>query len=367
MAPKRTAAAAALALAALTALAGCASPTPQQAAELDPVALGGAEATAHMADLYESALTENRATIVIQGPAATASPELWDAFAQRFPGITITPQDAAPPETAAKLDSEATSGNHVIDVVATGDTPAAHLSAKGQCTSLDLATTTGLDPIWLPMDATVAAPSISIFGIVYNTDMVDESDVPTSWQDLLDEEWKGKIAIGDPAGGGIATYTFAQMLLPDNSALGAGYIERLKAQDLQIVSSEPEIVSAVGAGRYPIGILVWKGFADAVIAKGVPVEFSFPLTADNVTTADAYCLAKTAPHPEAAELLMNWLFTPEAQTVIAETGAYSTMPGAPAPSGQPPLGQVKLMAEAPLAEREQILNDLQLQVVDMFS
>src|SRR3546814_7507917 len=41
---------------------------------------------------------------------------------------------------------------------------------------------------------TVAGPMC----IVYNTEQVTEAEAPKNWPDLLDPNWKGKVAIGHP-------------------------------------------------------------------------------------------------------------------------------------------------------------------------
>lgn len=336
-----------LAAGTMTACSGGGGAAPS--ADIDGTGLG--DSSAQLIQLYKEARDAGQTKIVIQGPAAAESDSYWKAFEARFPGIKISAQDVAPPETAEKLKAEMASGNYSIDMVATGDTPAAELSADNLCGAVDLVAAKGIDSEWLAMGRTVFIPSISIFGTVYNPAMVKESEVPKSWQDLLDPKWKGKIATGDPSGGGIAGYAFAQMLLDGNKdELGLDYLKKLKAQDLNVVSAEPEIASAVAGKRFPIGILVWKGFADGVIAKGVDLGFQFPMKDKNVTTSDAYCIPPKAPNAKASKLLANWLFTPEGQAAIADSGAYSTMPGAPAPKGLPPLSEVDLMKTPPIDE-----------------
>lgn len=362
-------AACASALVVTLSIAGCGgTTTPDTPADLDPDALGGEAITAQMQELYTAALDGDETEIVVQGPAAAETAPVWEAFEARFPGIKVVAQSVAPPETEEKLKAEASSGNHVIDLVATGDTPAAALSSADLCQAVDAFAAEGIDDRWIAMNGTVLIPSISIFGTVYNPDLVDAADVPQSWEELLEPQWKGKIATGDPAGGGIAGYAFAEMLFPENAErLGMSYVEKLKAQDLQIVSSEPEIASAVASGRFPIGILVWKGFADEVVAKGVPLEFAFPMAADNITTSDAYCVAKTAPHANAAALLANWLFTPDAQQITADIGSYSTMPGAPAPGGLPALDAVSILPTPPIEEVDEAIAPLRDEIIALFS
>ena len=62
-----------------------------------------------------------------------------------------------------------------------------------------------VDPImdvpakWLEMDGKVLDGRISIFGMVYNTNMLKKSEVPQSWEELLEPKWKGKITMVNPA------------------------------------------------------------------------------------------------------------------------------------------------------------------------
>src|SRR5699024_593247 len=157
----------------------------------------------------------------------------------------------------------------------------------------------------------------------YNTDAVSESEVPTSWNDLLDPRWKGgKIEMSDPTVLGGIRFIFADMQLPDSPMKDQArdFITGLAAQKPHITSEEPSVASDVTSGRFEVGIGVYKGFYDDIKRKDpdAPIGFQFPMKEGNEMIQAAICQIQDAPHEDAAALLLNWLFTPEGQKKFIE-------------------------------------------------
>ncbi len=80
-------------------------------------------------------------------------------------------------------------------------------------------------------------------------------------------------------------------------------------------------------------------FVLAAMSQSAPIKFSL-LDKDNYIVQLYTSQIKNAPHPLAAQLYEDWLFTPQAQQALADQGEYSAVKGAPAPSGLPALDQV---------------------------
>ena len=64
-----------------------------------------------------------------------------------------------------------------------------------------------------------------------------------------------------------------------------------------------------------------------------------------ITSAQA--IFKTAPHPNAAKVFSDWLFSLEAQQLLANRGLYSGHPDVKYPEGLKPLGEIKLILVTP--------------------
>lgn len=158
--------------------------------------------------------------------------------------------------------------------------------------------------------------------IIVNTDVI--STVPKTWDDLLGEEFTGKIGIRDPrtAGEGATAFVawayanggsennlqpgidFALKLLPQLAA------KEGSAQDLE----KGEIPVSI---KYDFNALAWaanvkeKGVNTAVVIPGVSVYAPSALMVNRYNTAKA----------DLAKVILDFVLTDEAQTAFAEFGA----------------------------------------------
>src|SRR5699024_619674 len=95
---------------------------------------------------------------------------------------------------------------------------------------------------------------------IYNKTLIDEADVPTTWEGLCDESLKGKIAFASPAKSGSAytqlcTMLFSQPSIDEGWALGA------KARDSRggkVQHSPGTCHKLVATGEYVLGVTIEK-------------------------------------------------------------------------------------------------------------
>ncbi|GAB3617871.1 ABC transporter substrate-binding protein [Okibacterium endophyticum] len=304
-------------------------------------ALGTAEEEAEFATLYEDALAAGENQIVAYGPPPARA--LIDAFQTRFPGIEVNYQQLQTAERIAKLEQEKQTGNFVADVAADGRTPIVSMALDGWCQQVD--PIMDVPEEWMGPDSRAMYPYVSVFGLVINTDLLDPADAPKSWEELLSPEWEGKVVMVSPAAGGAAAFTFAMMETPEENAEKYEGIKEGIRDNVSLVARDALVLQEVAQGTYPIGALAYYPYFLETAAQGAPIEFVFPFTegGGNMWTKSGNCLIENAPHPNAAQLWMNWLTSLEGQTVLAESGWYPTMPGMPGPGGLPALEEIDLL------------------------
>lgn len=105
--------------------------------------------------------------------------------------------------------------------------------------------------------------------LMYNRNMVKPSDVPRSYQDLLDPKWKGKMLF-DPE----AAYVMAAMEQAWGKEKARDYLTRLAKQDLILRRGSALTTQLVAAGEQPIAIVVNGETTAEVRDKGAPIGFS---------------------------------------------------------------------------------------------
>lgn len=195
-----------------------------------------------------------------------------------------------------------------------------------------------------------------------NTNLVDPEKL-TSYRDLLQPEWRGKLAADDPRtpGPGQATFTFFYM----HPALGPDFIAALARQDVTMLRDFQREVDWVGQGNSHILI----GTADRVVEErmkqGVPVAIVDPRRlreGSDVSPANgAVSLINRSPHPNAAKVYLNWLLSKEGQAdFIRATGYVSARTDVPTdhalPWRIPQPGSVKTYNEEAMAAKEPLLS-----------
>jgi iron(III) transport system substrate-binding protein len=158
--------------------------------------------------------------------------------------------------------------------------------------------------------------------LICNTEkLADERDLPGSIFDLVDERWKGKVAMADPQFGTTATHCAALRAHKDMGREKTNdFLRRLVANDLQVVEGNKIVAMRVASG----GALV--GFTDtddawAMIDQGKPVRIVYPdgrldeigtLVVPNTASMIAGC-----GHPKAAGKFLDYLLSDRAEQMLA--------------------------------------------------
>jgi iron(III) transport system substrate-binding protein len=140
------------------------------------------------------------------------------------------------------------------------------------------------------------------------------------YADLLDPALAGgKIGVIKPSAPSIVDF---YLYLQEN--FGNDFLQKLAAQKPRIYPSSLPMGQAVASGEIAAG-----SFVQALVdekAKGAPVDFGI---ADKVWGARFWGMVlKSAPHPNAAQLLADFMITVEGQTAIARKGA-AVLPNIP--------------------------------------
>jgi len=164
---------------------------------------------------------------------------------------------------------------------------------------------------------------------VYNRDSLAPGKIK-SWKDLLNPEWKGKIAMLDPrrAGGGLDISTF--WYTNEKLGLGKSFVKQLfTTQDIFTSNEERQIVDFVARGRYPIAIGPSGTLTFQLKAQGLPVELfgSAGLQEGGFVTASngTISVVKNAPHPNAAKVYLNYLLSNEGQVAWSKASGLASL------------------------------------------
>jgi iron(III) transport system substrate-binding protein len=190
------------------------------------------------------------------------------------------------------------------------------------------------DHYWAVLRASVYAPA-------YNTSKVSAADEPKTWKDLLDPKWKGKLVQAHPSYSGFVSVGMAGLV----KVFGWDYMKKLAAQKPRIVQSAVDTTAYIVRGEALAGATGLYNDFDPIKA-GEPIKVIFP--PEGVPfIASAQAIFAKAPHPNAAKVFADWLFSTEAQQLLVNHGLYSGDPDVKYPKGLTPLKDIKLIIVTP--------------------
>lgn len=188
-------------------------------------------------------------------------------------------------------------------------------------------------------------------GILINTKLVKDGDVPKSWNDLNSAQWKGKILSDDmrPLGSGNSMFSVLQ------TNMGKDFNEKLAEQKPVFSRDMRNDARRVARGEYPI--YVPQVFAFASDLKGLPVKVVIPEEGAPYAQME-FAVLKNAPHPNAARLFIQHFLDKDSQTAYANAWMLPVVKGAAenANADAQPFANAKLMGIAKLSERPAMMD-----------
>ena len=181
--------------------------------------------------------------------------------------------------------------------------------------------------------------------LVYNTNLLSESDLPKSIFELTDQQWKGKVALGYPVFGTTATH-MAALYATLGQEKTEKFLTDLKNNDVVIVDGNSVVRDMVVEGELPIGFTDTDD-VNVAIQAGKPVKMLYP-DRDGLGTLlipNTVALIKDSPHPEEGKKLIDYLLSREVESKLAfcESAQMPVRDGVKTPPNVPSFSSIKAM------------------------
>jgi iron(III) transport system substrate-binding protein len=176
-------------------------------------------------------------------------------------------------------------------------------------------------------------------GSVVNTKYVDWKSIK-SYNDMLVPKFKGMIGAGDVA---TSTRAYSNYYGLRNK-YGLGWYKKLVELDAQYYESSEKAMNKCLAGEWPILFEAWvyKGYQFRT-KKKAPVRSIFPKEGSIVVPCPN-AIMKQAPHPNAAKVFDEFLYSKEAQTILVGVlGVHSGRSDVSAPQGLPKVSEINVI------------------------
>jgi iron(III) transport system substrate-binding protein len=271
-------------------------------------------------DLVEAAKKEGKLVFYSANVAESEQPVI-EAFKKRFPFVNVEFLRAPGNQLLQRVKTEAAAGKLLADVIDHSDRS---LMLEVENLFQDYAPPNAAD--YIP--ETQASPklwprSTVVWSIAYNSEIL--KNPPKSWKDLTKPEYGNK-QIGQviaPSGG--TTWTRAMF---ERQVLGEDYWQKQAATKPVLFPSNAPTSDSLVRGEISIAPLLYNAIMPK-LRDGAPVKVFFAPEGAPVTPFAAG-IAKTAAHPNAAKLFMNWCLSEEGQAfMIKEIGNLTSLKKAP--------------------------------------
>ena len=151
----------------------------------------------------------------------------------------------------------------------------------------------------------------------FNTKLIKSAEAPKNYDDLLDPKWKGKMSI-------CGTETGVNWIgnVMETKGLGRDYIDKLMRQNVRVQNvSGIAMANLVVSGEVPLSPTIYNSSIFEAKQTGAPVEW-YPLVPVYAHVSYSGIAAKS-PHPHAAMLLLNYIFSKEGQETFMKGGLSS--------------------------------------------
>jgi ABC-type Fe3+ transport system substrate-binding protein len=284
--------------------------------------------------LIEGAKKEGQVVIYAALIVNQAMRPIAEGFGKKYPFIKLATWRADSEDIVQKAAAEVRANNIVADVIE--GTGAGEEAVEANIVQPYYSPAVAGFPEPYRNPAGLWAPTrLSYYGIAYNTKLVPPDKVPKSYDDLLNPQWKGKMAwrIGSATG---TPLFLTNLRLAWGDQKASAYFDRLK--DQKIVNfgagSARTLVDRVIAGEYAIALNIFAHHPLISKGKGAPVNSR--LMDPVASTAATMSLVKGLHHPYAAMLLADYILSKEGQGILARAEYFPVDPDvAPLPTLAP--------------------------------
>ena len=250
----------------------------------------------------------DKVTVYMPSPAGLAD-KLAVGFKEKT-GIEVELFQGTAGEILARLETE--KANPIADVVILASWSDG-LNMKSQDVIEPYKTDSTKNAVkgWVDNESKLFGYSASAVGVIYNTQIFPE--MSDDWNELSDVKYKNLLAIPDPEKSG-ACKDFV-----------AGYVNKFGWKDLEGMAKNGMIIpgankaalEAVTTGE--VGVLVagvdYNAYSS--IEKGEPLNIYYPKSGTVVNPRPAMIM-KTAPNMDNAKAFIDYLYSDEAQKLVAD-------------------------------------------------
>ncbi len=241
-------------------------------------------------------------------------------FESQYGCTVVTDETSGNSERLNKLTAQ--KNNPKIDVALLTDSYANQGNERGLFEKIDTNVVTSVKDLYSfaqTKDNYGPAYSVIRYGIMYNADKV--STAPTSYKNLFNDEYKGKVALPDmtSTAGPYLLTTLAQDLSGDakNTDSAFQFLESKKANINLWYTTSSDVAKAFSTGDINVALFMDMNMP-SLTKSGLNIKWVDPKEGD-FSAASTVNVVKGAKNEKLAQLFVNYLLSEKVQSQIAGT------------------------------------------------
>ena len=272
------------------------------------VACGSSETSTASGDTGAAKKTGEKVTVYMPSPAGLAD-KLAEGFTAAT-GIEVEQFQGTTGEILARLEAE--EANPVADVVILASwSDGLSMKKSGKLVSYTPANADKAVEGWIDVDSMLFGYSASAVGVIYNTTLI--SELNADWDELAGGEYAGQLAIPDGEKSGSAKDFIAGYV----AEYGWDTFEAMATNGMTCPGANKAALESVTTGEVAVLVAGVDYNAYSSMDKGEPLSIYYPAGGTVVNPRPAMIM-NTAPNMESAKLFIDYLYSEEAQALVAD-------------------------------------------------
>lgn len=172
----------------------------------------------------------------------------------------------------------------------------------------------------------------------YNTNLISKSEAPTSWKDMANAKYRGRVAIMNPrdAGGGYMWQYSVWKLF------GPGFFAEMARNQPKTFDGHGAVNDRITSGELLLGVNLNYLADRSILEKKAPIQAVYPVEGSPIVLSPI-AIIKGVQHPNAAKLYMDFLASEEGQAIFNSEYTYSMRNGYKLRQGMTPLDKIKIL------------------------
>jgi iron(III) transport system substrate-binding protein len=262
--------------------------------------------------LVERARSEKEVTFYSSLQTADAEPYV-KAFNKRYPFIKVNIYRISGQKQVIMIQSEFNAGRHAFDITNASAAQAFGIKKTGALDSYQSPQRQYFSTAHKDKEGYFTPTYIVPVVLGYNTNMVKRNETPKRYEDLLEPKWKGNMILD------IEEFPwFAVLLKHYGREKGLDYMKRLAKQEILMGRGRTTQAQLISAGERALGVALNSSSVVDFKTRGAPIDWT--ILDPYYSKPNMLMLARHAPHPHAAALLIDWTLSEEGQSLLAGLG-----------------------------------------------